>query len=145
MMRIEFKTERIKKEFSDKRLDKRLLTILYFIMGFIGKEVGYGNYVLITDIFRTNKEQIGIYGGKMPLCGNIHGCWRAIDFILKNAVGDNWNIEQCKSMEKIINQNIRYNRDDKYKTCIFHAVQIGDKGHFHIQTSWKNETLLRRF
>lgn len=143
-MHIEFKTQRIEDEWTDKQLDKRLKVILYLVMGIVGELYGYGNYILITDINRTDPEQIKIYGGKMPKSGNIHGCWRAIDFVIKDAFGQNWGVDLCKSVTKLFNSLIKYNKEDRYKTFVFHSVQVGDKGHFHEQVSWKNQTLIRR-
>ena len=137
---IEFKTHTMETEFNSSNLDTRVRNILLFT-------AGWAWYVLdssieITSVYRTDSEQMRLYGGKMPSFGNVHGAWRAIDFVIKDGNKRLLEAEKCERIETLINKYIQHDIKGKYPTCVFHNV--GHGWHFHIQVSYKNQTKLRR-
>lgn len=140
---IIFKSGRLKKEFNSPDLDRRVRMLIFMLSGYV--EYTYGMRLKITSVYRSDAEQMEIYGGKMPSYGNIHGQWRAIDFVIEKQDGTNMKHDDCIKLASDFNHNyIQHDNQDRYPTLVFHSIQKGDIGHFHCQVSYKNQTRLRR-
>ena len=139
---IKFKSERIKSEFYDSRLDPRLKMYVYFLSGYI--EDKYGANVLLTDILRTKKEQNEIYKNdksyqKKPW-DSVHQDWRGVDMVGEYDNGMNLTDEEHEEIESMINKAIQYNAAKSYNTAKYHNV--GNGIHLHLQVFLEDETRL---
>jgi len=130
------KTDRIKKEWSDERLDFRLRTILFAVDWYCRKH--FGRNIQLTCVFRTQAEQDAIYSGnakyKRKPWQSVHQYWRGID------VGVNaFTEEQRIELRDFINNHFEYS--GRHKTCVYHNVGLGF--HFHLQVDWKSITKMK--
>ena len=129
---IRFKTNVIENEFNSAYLDVRVRNIVLMLAGWA--EYVLERHIKITSIYRTDAEQMTLYGGKMPALGNVHGDWRAIDFVIENGKGENLEKEKCERTAKLWNKYIQHDTKDKYPTLLFHDA--GHGWHFHCQVSY---------
>jgi hypothetical protein len=125
---IDFKTERVNKEWRDDRVSEKLkkvvILLAYYSWNFFGKRLA------LTEIFRTPEEQNKYYGKnekykKKPWLST-HQFWRAAD--LRTAYFDDIEI---KTLLKIANSIVYDQNRPRKKTAIFH--DIGQGRHIHVQ------------
>lgn len=120
---MKFKTTRIEKEFSqlyNKNID--LYQIVIFAM--YASQSRYKKDLIITEVYRTQKEQDRYYKNKKKF-RSPHQDWKAVDirtFHLETS--------EIKDLVKTINK--RYNSTSRYiPTSFYHGIGLGK--HIHIQ------------
>lgn len=82
---------------------------------------------VITEIYRTRKEQEQIYGKNTP--DSPHQKYMAIDIIFTDKTVDGYEIE------KEINELWEYNPKTEHKVALYHKI-IGKRKHLHIQVGY---------
>lgn len=126
---IEFKTRRIEEEWSSGALSHKLTQIIGVIA--IYSKIKFKKNIVITGIYREQKEQDEIYGNLEEYKNNpwrsVHQFWRGVD--LRSSIYTN---KEITDLVNFVN-NIPYDtsRPNK-KTCTYHNVGSGD--HIHVQS-----------
>ena len=141
---IKFKTDKLFAQFFSEKLDKRLRTIIYSILGELN-ESSILFYCNVTDVFRAQEEQDNIYKDdpeyQKQKWESVHQYWRGIDFIIENEEGENYDKNFHENLVKKINNAFQYNDKQNHQTALYH--EIGSNGvHIHIQVHALNETRL---
>lgn len=137
---IRFKTPLMETEFNSAHLDNRVRLLLFTLAGWSWYTLD--KFIKITSVYRSDAEQIALYGGGMPPFGNVHGAWRAIDFVIEDAKGNNLEALKCERIATLFNKYIQHDTKNKYPTLLFHSV--GHGWHFHLQVSYNNVTKLNK-
>ena len=126
---IQFKSERQQREWNDGQLGPKLIDIMNMVN--LYSELVFNKSIVITDIYRTQKEQDDIYYynqdyQKKPW-KSVHQYWRGVD--IRSSIYDE---EEIKELVKLANK-VTYDpaRPDK-KTSLYHTV--GSGLHVHFQT-----------
>ena len=129
---ISYKTNRIMNEFHSDKLKPKLKSIVillaYYSWSFFGKRI------VLTDIFRTQKEQDKIYKNnkayqKKPF-QSVHQFWRGVDIRVRK---DSLTKKEAQTLTNIAN-TIQYDT----KRPILKTALFGDslhKSHIHIQVN----------
>ena len=141
---IRFKTDKLFAQFYSEKLDKRLRTILYSVLGELN-ESSVLFYCNITDVFRTQEEQDRIYKDdpeyQKQKWESVHQYWRGIDFIIEDSEGINYDKNFHENLVNKINNSIQYNDKQNHNTALYH--EVGFNGvHIHLQVFALNETRL---
>ena len=130
MIQLDFKTDRIRKEFESGNLNLKLVKI--FKMSLEWLYINYPEYkkVVITDIFRTVEEQDELYKNsskyqKKPFL-SVHQFWRGLD-IRTNDMPNHIS----KNLTSFLNMFIYDKKRQHKKTAKLH--DIGNGSHIHIQ------------
>jgi len=122
---MQFKSERITKEWNSGQLDVRLTGILLYLDWYL--KTTYSIDLVITQLFRTKEEQRAIYGDvNTPV--SVHEHWRGADIRIKD-----WPEGVPKDVESHLNGVYRYSVNTHHETAFVH--DIGHGNHMHLQTS----------
>lgn len=132
---MRFKTERIEKEWNDKRLDFGLRIIALTVDWYCTEN--FGRDIQLTDIYRTQEEQDRYYKDdpnyKIQKWYSTHQFWRAID-VGVNKYSESQRQELCNYINK------HFNYKGSHNTCVYHNV--GKGWHFHLQTDWLKQMVV---
>lgn len=121
--KIKFKTTRIENEFKVLKDKNNELYQLVTTANNISENI-FNKSLVITEIYRTQKEQDRYYKGK-PKFTSPHQRWLAVDIRSKNLTK-----QEIKALTTIIKH--KYNPINTYiPTAFYHDVGLGP--HIHIQ------------
>lgn len=120
---IKYKTDRIKGEYE--QLFEKNLELYQIVknLEFTAK-VWFQKDIIITEVYRTQKEQNKYYRGKKQFISP-HQRWLAIDIRSRN-----FTKTEVRALVDIINKNSDY-RNTYIPTAFYHDVGLGP--HIHIQ------------
>lgn len=114
---IGYKSDHLRQEFHDVRLNPRLRVIVHALDSFLHWKHGV-TLIIITSIYREGDP-------------GVHGYWRGIDVRSRN-----WKPEVKKDVEEFLNNTFQYDPTRKDKpTCIIHDVGRGEHGHLQVTAS----------
>ena len=136
------KTDRIGKEFEDKRLNIKLFAILIDAYGFVRAKYGKSTNLRITEIWRSEEEQESIYGKDSRR--SLHQEWCAVDFAIITQSEKEDIMKIYYELKNYINSRWTYYGSDGIQTAVAHDVK-NQKGellgfHIHIQAGWADPT-----
>jgi len=135
------------------RCDLRLKAIALAMMGYA--EHHFGRDLVITEIFRTEKQQRAYYPGQ-PYRPSVHQFGRGIDFGIRAYTAaelDPWPYPAATPNPALAPHEVGRldafwsalaSYDDErpdYDSVVHHNVGLGD--HLHLQVSWRPTTRLR--
>ena len=120
---VEFKTKRIKKEYS--QLFKKNLELYQLVkrLDYVAFTM-FNKNVVITEVYRTQKEQDRYYKGK-PKFISPHQKWLAVDIRSRN-----FTEEEIDILVNAINKTTNY-YNTYIPTAFYHDMGLGP--HIHIQ------------
>lgn len=123
-----FKTDDLKNQFSDEKLDMRLRVILYALAGFVYHN--FGKNITITEVFRTQEMQNEYYKNdpvyqQKPFFST-HQYWRAVDVSIIY-----FTDSEISQMANFLN-HFEYGKPE-IQTAKFHDIGLGR--HLHLQVS----------
>lgn len=94
-------------------------------------KTNFNKSVVVTDIFRTEQEQIKLYGYARP---SVHMHWRGLD--LRSWI---YNESEIKQLLEYINYKYLYDEHRPHIKCAIHHKISGGAEHFHLQTHPKTK------